>query len=239
MEVACPKCGHKRTERDDESTPKWQCPECGIAYGKVMPNQATSDQEKISKIKARASVLAAKKTNQSRKSLSAVHIIGMSFFGLLFIAVIFSSETQQADRAVNKIHSDNATIKQSKDIVKAALKGQVHQAPKITPIRVKPIVTDPSRLYSEYERNEVAADLRYKGKLVALKGKVRSIGKDIFDDIYVTLETTNKIMSIQCFFHDRDAETIADLNKGDYIHMEGTVTGKMGNVILKKCNLVQ
>lgn len=38
----CPKCGHVRTTQEDEFTPEWQCPACGVAYSKVAPKQHES-----------------------------------------------------------------------------------------------------------------------------------------------------------------------------------------------------
>jgi len=35
--ITCPKCGHVRTPQEDEFTPEWQCPACGVAYAKVTP----------------------------------------------------------------------------------------------------------------------------------------------------------------------------------------------------------
>lgn len=34
--TACPKCGHVRSTGD--ATPEWQCPSCGIAYAKFLPD---------------------------------------------------------------------------------------------------------------------------------------------------------------------------------------------------------
>ena len=46
MITACPKCQHERTPKDDENTPEWQCPACGIAYIKYKPEEIQSQEER-------------------------------------------------------------------------------------------------------------------------------------------------------------------------------------------------
>ena len=43
--MKCPKCGCDRQASDDDTTPAWQCPSCGIAYAKAEQLQATPKPE--------------------------------------------------------------------------------------------------------------------------------------------------------------------------------------------------
>lgn len=89
-------------------------------------------------------------------------------------------------------------------------------------------------LYRAYENNEVAADNAYKGKLVAVTGKIESIGKDILDTSYVSLGIGKlSIGSVQCVFSREGG--LGNLSKGQTVTITGRCEGKMMNVILKDC----
>jgi len=69
-------------------------------------------------------------------------------------------------------------------------------------------------LFREYERNEVATDMRLKGKIVEIVGTITGINKDFRDNVYVTLRTPNQFMSASVRPIDSEIEKIARLVKG-------------------------
>ena len=89
------------------------------------------------------------------------------------------------------------------------------------------------KLYSEYEANEVAADLKYKGKVIEVTGIVRLIDKGLMDEIYVTLKGNEYFGDIQCFFSESRAQEAASLKKGSKITIIGLCDGQMMNVLLQ------
>ena len=91
------------------------------------------------------------------------------------------------------------------------------------------------QLYADYEANGVAADQRYKGKVLRVTGYVNNIDRDIMDKIYVTLKGDQYIGDIQCFFAEGHANTAAQLQKGQQITVKGKCDGKLMNVLLKGC----
>lgn len=91
-------------------------------------------------------------------------------------------------------------------------------------------------LVSSYTSNEVAADNNFKGKKFYVEGYIESIGKDILDDIYVTLKSGDLIRSVQCYIEDQDK--VAQLRKGQKITVIGECDGLMMNVLMKNCKLV-
>ena len=91
------------------------------------------------------------------------------------------------------------------------------------------------KLYSAYDENEVGADMKYKGKVIEVNGYISDIGKDIMDDIYVTLEADEYFGSIQCFFSDDYAAKAAQLSKGQKITIKGMCDGLMMNVLMRGC----
>lgn len=91
-------------------------------------------------------------------------------------------------------------------------------------------------IVSSYEANEVSADENFKGKKFYVEGYIDNIGKDILDDIYVTLEAGNGIRSVQCYIDDKDR--VKNLQKGQKITVFGKCDGLMMNVLMKNCKLV-
>jgi RNA polymerase subunit RPABC4/transcription elongation factor Spt4 len=93
------------------------------------------------------------------------------------------------------------------------------------------------QLARDYEANEVAADERYKQKIVEVSGEVYSIGKDITDTIYVTLQTGNEYAFVkpQLYFSDEYKGETAALHKGDPLTAKCRCDGKFMNVLMKDC----
>lgn len=71
------------------------------------------------------------------------------------------------------------------------------------------------KLFADYQANEVSADNAYKGKALAVTGTVDSINKDITDDVYVSLSTSNEFMSVHARGLPKDVA--AGLAKGQQI----------------------
>lgn len=95
-------------------------------------------------------------------------------------------------------------------------------------------------LIGEYRENEVAADERYKGRALAVTGIVDTIGKDIVDNMYVTLggSKDSEIGSVQCIFSDKHKHELSQLRKGQIVRVVGICKGKMiGNVLLRQCSV--
>lgn len=92
-------------------------------------------------------------------------------------------------------------------------------------------------LVGNYTKNEVSADENFKGKSFYVEGRIDHIGKDIMDDIYVTLGSSDVIRSVQCYIEDKDA--VAQLQKGQKITIYGECDGLMMNVQMKNCKLVE
>jgi hypothetical protein len=101
------------------------------------------------------------------------------------------------------------------------------------------IAVHATQLLADYKANEVAADERYKGKVIQVTGYVDSIGKDILDSMYVTLKAGGRyeFASVQCFFPKKDKDQLSQLRKGQAVTITGRCQGKMMNVLLKGCVL--
>lgn len=95
-------------------------------------------------------------------------------------------------------------------------------------------------LATAYKDNEVAADAKYKGKIVEVTGIVDTIGKDILSTPYITLSTGQySFESIQCMFSKSDEAQLANVTKGKSMTLRGEVSGKMMNIQVSGCSIVQ
>ena len=93
-----------------------------------------------------------------------------------------------------------------------------------------------TQLFADYEANEVSADEKYKGKALLVSGTIESIGKDLFDTMYVSLKTDNPFLNVKCMFSDEHKSQLANAAKGQRVTIKGKCDGKLGNVLLRGCS---
>lgn len=78
-----------------------------------------------------------------------------------------------------------------------------------------PIGVSAEQLRKDYKANEVSADERYRGHALLVTGAVRAVKKDILDDPYVELSTSNDFESVPAHFAETGA--LGKLSRGDRI----------------------
>jgi len=94
------------------------------------------------------------------------------------------------------------------------------------------IAVSAERLLADYKTNEIAADEKYKGHLLEITGTVETIGKDVLDNMYVSLKSGQEFdfRSVQCYFGQRFAARAASLQPGQRITIRGRCKGLFGTV---------
>ena len=99
------------------------------------------------------------------------------------------------------------------------------------------ISTDVTELTDAYDKNEVAADLKYKGKKLLVRGKVKSIDKDLFDSIEIRLVTPKRgILVTSATLQPSSAAAAAELSKGQDVLLLCVGKGKlMDHPVLDEC----
>lgn len=104
-------------------------------------------------------------------------------------------------------------------------------------INNKPLVVSSKTLQNEYEKNEVAADQKFKGKLVAVSGNVKSLDKSIGDSIMIGLNGGSNMFIYPRAEMSKGYENwVASLNKGDSIGLVCNVSGMtVGAVYMDDC----
>lgn len=99
----------------------------------------------------------------------------------------------------------------------------------------QPIQITAMHLISEYNANQVAADGKYKDRLLLTGGRITEIGTDILNDPYVTLEAG--LGGVQAMFPKDSARQLATLAKGQVVTMVCRNSGKLVNILLRQCRL--
>ena len=103
-------------------------------------------------------------------------------------------------------------------------------------------------MLNEYEENEVAADLKYKGKTVVISGIISEIGKteSLFGDgtpyiLFSNSGANGYFSTVQCGFSKKtEIEKLANCSKGQSVTIKGTCTGfSLLNVIMSNCFIVE
>lgn len=134
---------------------------------------------------------------------------------------------------------DDSPSGSTNSTTRATTQATTQTATKATEPEETVIEISPEDLQQAYSENEVAADEKYDGKMLKITGTIDSIGKDIVDKVYVTLETGEYWEEIQCYFSSKaQIEAVANLKSGDVITIIGRCDGlSIGNVIVKNCEI--
>jgi hypothetical protein len=72
-------------------------------------------------------------------------------------------------------------------------------------------------LADEYDSNEIATDLRLKGKIIEVSGTVNTITKDAVGYLRVDLATRNQFLSASMKMDKKQEATLAHLQKGQRV----------------------
>ena len=127
--------------------------------------------------------------------------------------------------------SSGCDVQQQKIIKESSTKSSKEVSSK----KVKAIKVKSAELEKAYESNEIAADQKYKDKVVEISGKIQSIDK-VLDQTTVTLQGKNEYtLGVICYF-DSD-KGLTKIKKGDAAKIVGTVSGKGFTAEIKNCTL--
>ena len=93
-------------------------------------------------------------------------------------------------------------------------------------------------LSNAYDKNEVKADIDYKGRILILTGVVISINKDIFGSPFIILEGYTDFNQVQCIFPKSAINELSILIPGQLVTVSGTCRGEiLSTPVLDNCTL--
>ena len=169
---------------------------------------------------------------KERKKKKSALIYGLIAFASMILVGVF------ADKNPNSQTTGSTT---SGNIPKwelsPAQKDSIAKAEKLKKIEEgRSVTVKASDLVALCVKNEINADNQLKAKKLYVEVAIGDIGKDILDNIYVTLESGDAIRTVQCYIEDKDL--VARLQKGQRITFFGKCDGLMMNVLMKDCEVV-
>ena len=96
-----------------------------------------------------------------------------------------------------------------------------------------------TQLVKDYEDNEFAADEKYKGQIILVRGNITHFA-DTLGTASIQLETGEILMSLTCNMHPSEKPKLAKLRKGDDVLVFGTLDGLSAGMFLtmKDCLVI-
>lgn len=140
-------------------------------------------------------------------------------FAWTFIFHIYEESSDSAVESTDPPRDGTAPAQRDADIGRVAPQNQTSAA------QVPVITVSADQLVADYKANEVAADAKYKGNWLYVRGVVAEIGNDFSDEPYVRIGTGgNEFESIHAKFKKAAAPQLATLRKGQTVTL--TCLGK-------------
>ncbi|HOZ84865.1 MAG TPA: hypothetical protein PK191_05205 [Niabella sp.] len=103
---------------------------------------------------------------------------------------------------------------------------------------ISEIEVEAATLIKDFEINDQLATNKYVDKVITVIGRVADIKmEDVSTTVF--LETGDPMSGITCSFYDSEALKVKDLQPGSMVVIKGICTGKLADVILNKCSIVQ
>lgn len=181
------------------------CPNCGHP---ISPQQTTVNVTQVQPEK-----------KEKKKGSCLTKIIG--FVVVIIIIGVIASSGSKDDNKTKTSDAGSSTATTEKSTSEEA---ETTEEPEY-------INVTSTELIDAYNDNQVSCKQNYDGKLLAVTGKVESVGTDIMNQTYVCLghDTDYTFVGIQCFTKDDDQiAKIAELSEGDTITVYGT--GECGSL---------
>ncbi|MBZ4189015.1 OB-fold putative lipoprotein [Niabella beijingensis] len=101
------------------------------------------------------------------------------------------------------------------------------------------IRTGAGELIAAFNNDEATANKKYVEKIIAVTGKITDIQIDTAGQATVFLDSGDPLASVTCSFYDTEAAAVKDLSAGRQVTIKGVCTGKLMDVVLNKCSIVQ
>ncbi len=109
-------------------------------------------------------------------------------------------------------------------------------------VKQEPTIIEASALVSEFDKNKLSANEKYKDKLVQTTGYIKNISNDVTGSYYLSLNPNNDQYyfgtTITCYFAEKDELT--SLSNGESVTVQGTMQEMtLGIVAMKDCKVIK
>lgn len=86
--------------------------------------------------------------------------------------------------------------------------------------------------------NEEEATARLVGKVIAVKGVIASVENDPANPT-IFLESSDPMSGVTCNFYPEESISLSGLQPGATVQVKGLCTGKLADVVVAKCSLIE
>ncbi len=153
---------------------------------------------------------------------------------IVFIAIVGNSSEDKGNKQTSQAQPQQAENKVSETANKKEEKPA--EPEKLTP----QVTVTSANISKEYSENEVAADEKYKGKIIEISGKVVSIDNGTFDNemIVKLADGQYDFYAPWCYMKPSEKEKVLSFKKGQQITLIGKGdSATMKSPILKECTV--
>jgi len=135
-------------------------------------------------------------------------------------------------KCISGIAGDDAAFERAR----AGSEPRAAVAVESAPQKEDPIPVKATRLHRDYDANEVAADEKYKGKLLLVEGVISSIDKDFMGDTVLMLSSGQMLSDVHAELTKAEAPRAAQLKKRQRVEVECRGAGRvLTSAVLKGC----
>lgn len=100
------------------------------------------------------------------------------------------------------------------------------------------VVLSATALVAEFNTDEAAANAKLLDKIITVTGALSDVHID-GSGATVFLATDDSSTSVTCSFYETELEKVKKLQPGALVKIKGVCTGKLFDVVLNKCSIVE
>lgn len=151
---------------------------------------------------------------------------------IVVIVVLYSIGNDATDETTKKMTENQSPVQETK---------QSEADKAVKPENTTPeIIVTSANISKAYSENEVSADVKYKGKLIEISGKVASVDNGTFDNEMIVRISDGKydINNTWCYMKESEREKVLAFKKGQQVVLIGKGdSATLGSPVLKDCTV--
>lgn len=94
-------------------------------------------------------------------------------------------------------------------------------------------------LVAAFNADEAAANKKYVDQIIGVRGKITGIKTDSSGQATVFLDSGDMLSAVTCSFYKEETPSLATIQQGQVVSIKGKCTGKLMDVVLNKCSIIQ
>ncbi|MDE3249625.1 MAG: hypothetical protein KGO82_13240 [Bacteroidota bacterium] len=96
-----------------------------------------------------------------------------------------------------------------------------------------------AELVAAFNADEAAANKKFVDHVLGVSGKVTGIKTDSSGQATVFLDSGDMLSAVTCSFYKEETPSLAAVKQGQLVTIKGQCTGKLMDVVLNKCSIIQ